>query len=172
MTEAVGGVGGRYGVEHSLHGLPEDIPGARLERSKQLLDLAENEFDRIEVGAVRRQIDQIRLARFNQFSNTNTFVAGEVVHDDNVARFELSNQHLFDECFEDVTVDGPIDHGGTPYSLDVQCRDQCGGLPVPVRGLVDQPLATRRASAKPGHVRLGPRFVDKDQSFGICVLRP
>lgn len=35
-------------------------------------------------------------------------------------------------------------------------------LPVPVRGLVDAPLATWSAATQPRHVGLGPRFIDED----------
>ena len=172
MPKAVGGLGRGDGVKHGLHGLPERGSGAALECAEQLLDLAEDHFDRIQIGAIRGQVLQLRLSRFDPFSNTCTFVARQVVHDHDVTRLKLGDEHLLDERFEHITVDGSIDDGRTLHAFDAQCRDQRGRLPVSVRPLVDQAFTTRRTPAKPGHVGLGPRFIDEDQSSGIRVLGP
>src|SRR5271165_2494600 len=41
------------------------------------------------------------------------------------------------------------------------------GFPMPMRNLVDEPLAARRPAAEAGHVRFCPSLVDEDQARGI-----
>ena len=46
----------------------------------------------------------------------------------------------------------------------------CHGLPVAVRGLGFEPLATRRPSPERGHIGLGPGLVDEDQALLINAI--
>ena len=172
MTEAVGSIGGCDRIEHGLHGLPKSGLGAASQGAEQLLDLAEDHLDRIQIGAIGRQVLQFCLPRFDQFSNACPLVARQIIHDHDVARLELGNEYLLHKRLEDIAVDRSIDHGRTLHAFDTQGGDQRGRLPVSVRRLIDQAFTTWGSPSKPGHVRLGPRFIDEDQSSGVRVLRP
>ena len=41
------------------------------------------------------------------------------------------------------------------------------GLPLALRDLVNEALSLRRPAAQPGHVGLGPGFIDEDQPPGV-----
>jgi hypothetical protein len=68
-------------------------------------------------------------------------VAGEVVHDDDVARRQLGHQDLGDIGLEPVAVDGAIAHHGRNHPAGAQACDQRGGLAVAVGEAHAQPRA-------------------------------
>ena len=47
--------------------------------------------------------------RFDQVAHLGPLVAGEIVHDDNVARPQRRGEKLLDVSFEDLGVDRPIE---------------------------------------------------------------
>jgi hypothetical protein len=46
----------------------------------------------------------------DQRAEAGAFVAGQVVHDDNVAGFEFGSEHLADLDLEPVAIDRPVGH--------------------------------------------------------------
>ena len=66
-------------------------------------------FNRIEVGALRRQVQQRGAGSFNGLAHADALVAGEVVHDHDVAVGERRNQLLPDVGEKDFAVDGFCD---------------------------------------------------------------
>jgi len=59
MSEAVNRVARGDLIQDGLHGGPQRINGPAGQASQQLLDLAEDHLDRVQVGAVGRQEDQL-----------------------------------------------------------------------------------------------------------------
>ena len=58
VLNVVSALGLGEAIEELAAGLPEGVDGAGLDRLQQSLELAEGLLDRIEIGAVRRQVDQ------------------------------------------------------------------------------------------------------------------
>lgn len=77
--------------------------------SKQGLEFGEGQFDGIEVGAVGRQIDELRPDRFDGFSYAGHFVGRQVIHNHRVSGAKRSHELLLDVGAEDGSVDRPID---------------------------------------------------------------
>lgn len=164
MSQTVYCVGRRHLIEDALHGVPECFLRSGGQASQQLLDLAEDHLDGIQIRAVWRQVMQFGLRAFNPFTNPRPFMAREVIQDHDVAGFQYRHEHLFDKRLEHLGVHAAVDYGGTGHTLASQRRDQGGGFPVPVRCLGMQTFAARRSAAKTRHIRGRPRFIDEDQS--------
>ena len=76
---------------------------------------------------------------------------------------QRGSQHLLDIGEEQLAVDRSIEHAGSDQAILAQTGDEGGGVPVPVRYRIDQPLARCRPAVEPDHVGLGPGLVDEDQ---------
>ena len=59
----------------------------RQAREQGLFDLGEYHLDGVEIGAVRRQMQQHGLLRLDEDADAQALVTGEVVQDHQVARF-------------------------------------------------------------------------------------
>src|SRR3954470_23239644 len=138
------------------NGLPEAVTGAFADLSEQRLEFGEGLLDRIEVGAVGWQVEQPGLAAFDGLLNAGDLVAGQIIHDDNIARPQRRGENLFDISPEDVTVHGAIEDIRGGDAGGAQTGDKSGGFAVTVG-------APGPAGADRG--RIG-------QSAGSCWLSP
>ncbi len=96
-------------------------------------------------------------------------MAGQVVHDHDVARPELGDEHLTDIGVEGVAIDRSIEHHGRDQAGAAQARDEGGGLPVPERHARAQPFSAPATTVAAGHVGRCPGLVDEDQLVGVEV---
>jgi len=92
--------------------LPEGVGGSSGSVAEELLELAEGEFDGVKIGRVGRQVADLGADSFDGLDDATQLVAGEVVHDDHVARAQGLRQMLLDPGGEDVAVDGSLDAEG------------------------------------------------------------
>ena len=132
-----------------------------------------NHFDWVEIGAIGRQKDQQRAGRSDRPPHGGALVAGEIVHDDDVAAPQRRHQELDDPGQEADGIDRLVEDAGRDDPVASQAGHEGQRLPMAMRHLGDQPLAERAASMQSSHVRLGPGLVDKDQPLGInFALQP
>ena len=103
-------------------------------------------------------------------SNRLTFVAAQIVHDDDVTRPQLWRQMLGDIVLEDLAVHRPVEYKGRDDAVVTQTGNKCGGAPVAVWSTADQALPTSAAAMASMHVSLGPGLIDKDQTLGIKTM--
>ena len=94
-------------------------------------------------------------------------VGAEIVEDHSVARLEGRDEELLDIGAEAFAVDRAVEQAGRIDAVIAESGKERRGLPLALRDLVDEALSLRRPAAKPGHVGLGPRLVDEDQTPGI-----
>jgi len=80
----------------SADALPGGLYGSLGSAPQQGLELCEDLLDRIEVGAVWRQEEQLCADGPDGASDGLSLVTAEIVDDDNVAGSERLNQHLLD----------------------------------------------------------------------------
>src|SRR6516162_6227802 len=166
VDEVVGAFLGFEAVEECADAAPGGLGGARIGFAQQGLELGEDLLDRVEVGRVTRQEEQLGAHAADQLANRLALVAAEVVHDDNVAGAEGGDQELFDVSAEAGAVDRPVDDAGGGDPVAAQCRQKGQCPPAAVRQLGDQTDATRRAPVAAGHIGLSPGFVDEHQALG------
>jgi hypothetical protein len=137
--------------------------------AKERLEPGEGIFDRVEARAAEREEEKPGAGGLDQRADLGPLVAGEVVHDDDVAVPELRNEDAFDLGLEGVSVDRTREHEGREHTAQAQCGDDGGGLPVAMRDADPQALSPRGAAMGSRHVGLRPGLVDEDQPLGIEV---
>ena len=91
-------------------------------------------------------------------------MAGEIVHDDDVAGRERGTQLLLDPSRERGGVNRLIEDKGRVDPVAAQGSDEGHRLPMAKRHLGMKPFADRRPTTQRCHVGLGPGLVDKDEA--------
>src|SRR5215813_4665229 len=90
--------------------LTDVVKRARPHRTEKRLEFGEGEFDRIEIGTVRREKAQVRAGLLDSSPDLRLFVRGEVVEYDDVAGTQRGHQDLVDIGSKRRVVDRPIEH--------------------------------------------------------------
>lgn len=114
------------------------VEGPRSGRAQEGFEFRERLFNRIEVGAVRRQEPQQGSGRFDSGADVGVFVHGEIVEDDDIARTQCGREHLLDVGEETESVDRSGEHGRRGQTIEPESHDEGVGLPVTTRGMVPQ----------------------------------
>ena len=135
-----------------------------------MFELCEDLFDRVEIGAIGRQEDQMGAGGSDRGAHRLTLVASEVVHHNDIAFGQCRDQYLLDIDQEAFGVDRAIKHPRRCDPIVAQRSQERHGLPVAERDFGPQPLAFGRPSTQRRHVGLGPRLVDEHQSGGINLV--
>jgi len=132
-----------------------------------VLDLGKDLFDRVQVGAVGRQEEQVCSLGANDVASRLAFVAREIVEDDDVSFGQGRSQLLFDIEREYLAVDGTVDDPGSRDAIAAKRRDECQRLPVAEGSGRRQPLPVRPPAAQRSHVGLDPGLVDENEAGNI-----
>jgi len=155
------------------NGIPEAVAGPLAGLSEQRLEFGEGLLDRIEVGAVGRQVEQPSLPAFDGLLNAGDLVAGQIVHDDDIARIQRRDEDLLDISPEDVAVHGAIEDVRGSDAGDAQTSDKSGGFPVTVGYRGQQAQAAGTPAKRPGHVGGRRGLVQEHQALRVeCGLAP
>jgi hypothetical protein len=134
---------------------------------EQGLELCEHHLDGVQVGAVRRQEQQMRAGGADGAAHGLALVTAEGVEHHDVTGGERGHQELLHPCEEQRSVDRSVDHAGRVDAVVPQSGDEGHGGPVAVRHMGDQTLSPRGAAVGACHVGLGPGLVDEDQAGGV-----
>lgn len=120
-------------------------------------------FNRIEVRRVRRQIDDANAARSTGGLYPRIVVGPQIVHDHDIAAFELGQQLALHPCNEAVLVGGrkltrQHDPSGEPN------RPEQRQVRAPVHGNpIDELLAALYPRMAPAHRHVHPRLVEEHE---------
>ena len=96
-------------------------------------------------------------------------MAGEVVHDHDVARLQIGDEDLADIGLEPVAVDWAVQHHGNHNAVEPQSGNEGRRLAMAVRVPHAQPFTTSAATVAAHHVRGRPGFVDEDEACWIEI---
>jgi hypothetical protein len=129
----------------------------------KMFEFGKDLLDWVQIGAVGRQEQEACTDASDGASNRWPLVAGEVVHDDDIARREGWDEALLDIIKEAVAVDRLVQHTGSVDTVTAQSSEEGHGFPMTVRGFGMKPLALGSPATQRSHVRLRPSFVDEDQ---------
>ena len=135
--------------------------------AQEVLELGEDLFDRIEVGTVGRQIDQLGAFGFDRFFDAGDLVAGQVIEDDDVALVEGWCQHLPGPGLEGGAVDGAIEDAGRGDPVMPEGGQEGCRFPVSVRHQTFDALSFRAPPMMQRHVRRRPGLINKKKL--LCV---
>ena len=101
-----------------------DGPLGRL--SQQGFELGEQLLDRIEVRAVGRKVAEARPCGLDQGGDLRSRMAGQVVHDDDVAGPEFWNEELLDIGLERGRVDRPVEDERRDEAVETETANKGG----------------------------------------------
>ena len=132
-----------------------------------MLELGEDLFDGVKVWRVWRQEQQFCADAADCAADGRPFVAGEVIHDHDVARRESGHEELFDILKEARPVDRLIENAWRIDPVAAQGGKEGHRLPVAVRHFGVEPLAFECPATQGCHVGLGPGLVDEHEPLGI-----
>ena len=76
-------------IEQGADASPCGLDGSLVGFPQQALELCEHLFDRVQVGRIGRQEEELDAGRPQELSHAASFVAAEVVDDDDAARLQL-----------------------------------------------------------------------------------
>lgn len=133
MAEIVGSVLWGEGSESFAESLLEGDYGASFESAELLLHLGPTLLDGVEVGRVGRQVAERSSGLLDKLSDAVHLVSSQVVHDDQLPRFQLWAKDLFQISQEDISIGGRLNgHNGHPAgnahcSQYSQCAPVTGG---------------------------------------------
>jgi len=97
-------------------------------------------------------------------------MAGQIVHDDRVARLEGGGEDLFDIGHKGGTIDRAVEDGGGGEVVRPQGGNDRRGLPVAVRDLRDEAAPPATPAIPPRHLCLEGGLVQEDEA-GAVPLR-
>ena len=142
--------------------------------AQERFELGEPLLDRVEVGAVGRQVQQTGAGVLDRRSDALDPVARQIIQDDDVALLELGNEELFDPSAELLAVDRAVERARRDETVLPQRADEGGRLPMAPWNRRDEPLAARASAVEPGHFGRCAGFIDKDQIVRspFVLLRP
>ena len=95
------------GFEDATDGGPQSFDGSLGGFAQERFELGEGHLDRVEIGAVGRQEEKLGAGGFDAFADPRALVAGEIVHDDDIASAQLGDQD-----FLDIGLEGSVAKSG------------------------------------------------------------
>ena len=154
-------------IEQCTDAAPCCFDGSFCGLSQEMFELGKDLLNRIEVGAIGRQEQQPGTSGPDRGANGRFLVAGEIVHDDDVAGHERRTEMFFDPCGEAGGVDRLIEHEGRIDPVAAEGCDEGHRFPVAVGHLGMEPLSDWSPASEGCHVGLGPGLVDENQAARI-----
>src|ERR1700722_2822415 len=139
-----------YGFEKPRDGGLDLIETPGVLVSREGVELGERLLDRVQVGTVRRQIEQLGTRRPDRSPYGRVLMAAEIVHHHDIAWPQSWNQELHHPGEETLGVDGAIQDArrGNPITSQPGHEGEC--LALAVRNLGDQALASGAAAMQAG----------------------
>ena len=148
-------------------GFDERFECSRGGPSQRCFELGKHLFDRIEVGAVGRQIAQRRAGSLDYLPDTSDFVRWQIVHDDNIALAQRRREKMFDISTETCAVHRPIEHAGRGDLIMPQGADECRRHPMTMRRGGFEASPARGPAIEPRHIGLRPSFINEDKMLRV-----
>lgn len=138
-------------------------------RSEECLEFAKRHLDRIEIRRVLRQVTQRGAGSFDRLLHASNFMSRKIVHHHDIVTPERRGQTLLDIGQECRSVDWPVKDQRRHHPIVTQRSHQGDCLPMPVRNVADQSLATLPASPETDQVRAGGGLIDEHQPRRIKI---
>ncbi len=127
-------IGGAFvraeGFEDFADAPPCRVDAALVGFAQQGLEFGEHHLDRIEIGAVRRQEEQMGAGIADGVACRLALVAAKIVEDDDIAGIEGWCQALLDPGGEGNSVDRAIEHEGRDDAVVAQSGEEGQRLPM------------------------------------------
>ena len=109
------------------------------------LQFRERLFNRIEIGAVRRQKPDVRIRGLDRGAHLRLLMYRQVIEDDDIPLARRRHQDLLDMREKRHAIDRAVKHGGRSQPVKAQASDDSVGVPVAAGCVIEQPRATGAA---------------------------
>ena len=156
--------------------LPEAIDSSLFGFSQQGFEFGKHLLDRVEIRRVGWQEQEMGPSIPDHAPYGITFVACEIVHDDDITRFEGGNENLLNISLEGCPVDGTIKDKGSRQLVAAKGGKEGRCFPVAMRQLGVERLASWAPAMGARHVGFCPSLVDEDKTAwfnpGLVFLPP
>ena len=169
MSEEVCAMSWEEKVQSGTQAVDQGVESAGGGSAQMRFEFSESQFDGIEVGTVRREVEQLRSGAFDGRGDLCSLVRGEVVGNDQIAGLQSRRQALLDVGEEGRPIHGTIQQPGSGQLIMTQRGDEGGSLPVSMRHPIHAACAARGSSIKPHHLGVEAGFIEKDQPSRIPV---
>jgi hypothetical protein len=150
-------------VEQVSDAPPRCFMGSFSGFAHEMFELGKDLLDWVQIGAVGRQEQEPCADAPDCVADGGPLVAGEIVHDDDIARRECRDEALLNIIKEAVAVDRLVQHTGRVDTVTAQGGEEGHGFPMTVWGFGMKPLALGSPAPQRSHVGLGPSFVNEDE---------
>ena len=147
--------------------MPDGVGASPCGLTQQGFELGEDLLDGVEVGAVFGEEEELGAGGTNGAAHGLSFVATEIVEDDDVALLEGRYQDLLHVGPKALAVDRPVDDAGRVDAIAAQRGEEGYGSPTSLRHFAQELLAARCPAAQRRHVGLSPGLIDEDEPRGI-----
>lgn len=87
--------------EDGFEGVADGVEGARVHSPEEALELREDLLNRIEVGTVGREVQQVHACRLQALANAGHLMCGQIINDDDAARPHFRDQTFLEPLLED-----------------------------------------------------------------------
>ena len=164
MTEVIAALGGCEARDTLAEQGPERLDRSTARGAHQSFEFREAQFDRIEIGTVRRQIPQGRAGGFDQPLNAVDVMRGQVVGDDDVAGRQRGDQDLCDVGEKTVAIHRPVDDAGRGQPCHPQAGDKGARFPARERRMIADTVAARATTVPAQEIRRDTGFIEKDEA--------
>src|SRR5579862_4598100 len=103
---------------------PSVLDGALLGLPHPVFDLGEGLLDRVEIWGVRRQIPQPGSRGADHLADGSGLVRAQIIHDDDITRFEGGHELLFDIGPEALAVDRSVKDARSSEPIKPQSAEE------------------------------------------------
>ena len=172
MSEEVSTVVRGDGFEKPGDGSLDLLEAARVRLAQQRLELGERLFDRVQVGTIGRQMEQLGAHRTECAAYRWVLMATQIVHHHDVACPQGRNQELLQPGEETLSVDRAVQDARRGDALTSQSGHEGECLARAVWHFANQTLTFGAAAMQAGHVGLRPGLVDEDQAASTDLALP
>ncbi len=148
----IGALFGCYSRDDAADGVTELVGDSLSDLSQYGLQLCESVFDRFEVRAVVREVEQAHARSLDRGLDACALVTAEIVHDDDVAVLQLRVRELIDIGLDGDAVDRSVQHHRRNFSAGSQRGDEGRCFPMSMRDRRAQAFAARWPTARSGHL--------------------
>ena len=124
MPKIVGAFSGGEAFGDVSESAPECFEGACGPFAERGLEFGEDLFDRVEIRAVGRQVEECRAGGFDGLADARDLVRAEIVHDDDITGPQGGDQHLLDIGEEHRAIDRAVEHAGRHQPVLTQGADE------------------------------------------------
>ena len=167
MAEIVRTFGGGKQRQRRGHRGPQVFHRTPPRCAEERFQFREPEFDRIQVGAIWRQVPELRARRLDPRADALDVMGGQVIHHDDVADVERRDEDLVKVGEKAVPVHRPIEQPGRGQAGDPQRPHERAGLPVMMRRVIVHARAAPAPAVAPEEVRRDATFIEKREAGGV-----